>query len=124
MNGIVPGISIDCKSVANVYGIPRIGFAGRTNEGRNVIYMMGVIFDQTEDSMVWAMEQFNHMCPASPNVVALDQDMAGINAARKVWPSPYVMLDEWHMNMNQMKNVSSFIAKHGEHVMFGPAGPF
>lgn len=114
LNGIRPGISVDCKSVANVYGLPLIGFAGRTNEGRNVVYMMGVLHDQTEESITWAMQQFDNMAPASPNVVALDQDIAGINAARKVWPRSYVMLDEWHINMNQMKNISSFLAKHGD----------
>lgn len=111
-NGILPGISVDCKSVANVYGLPLVGFAGRTNEGKNVIYMMGVLSDQTEDSLKWSMEEFDRMAPAPPNIVALDQDMSGINAARKVWPRSHILLDEWHLNINQMKNVSSFLTKY------------
>lgn len=80
--------------------------------------MMGVPGDQTEESIRWAMEEFNKIAPAPPNVVALDQDSASISAARKVWPESYHLLDDWHLNANQLKDVASFLIKNCSQKLF------
>jgi len=111
--GIMPGVSMDCKSIANAYDLPLIAVTGRTGEGQCCIFGMGFLATQCEGDIVWFLRELKKTMPAEPNTVTTDQDMAFINACRKVFPTSFQMLDEWHLNQNQIRNVSSFLQEKG-----------
>jgi len=75
--------------------------------------MVGLLSDETESSLFWTMNEFRKMSLCGPNIVALDLHAAGIKAAQRVWPNSHIMLDEWHLNINQMKNTAAFFNEHG-----------
>lgn len=56
--GIVPGICIDCKAVANRYGLSLIIINGRTNEGHIRTFFMGFIPNKTEKMLFGFSETF------------------------------------------------------------------
>jgi len=56
--------------------------------------------------------------PAAPNTITSDQDMAIINACRKIFPTSFHILDEWHLSINQIKNVSSFLQDKGSSSLY------
>jgi len=114
----MPGLSIDCKSVANKYDIPLIAVTGRTSMGLCCIFGMGFIATQCEADVTWFLTQLKETMPADPNTITSDQDMATINACRKVFPRSYHMLDEWHLNMNQIKNVTAFLQASGKVALY------
>jgi len=55
---------------------------------------------------------------APPNTITTDQDMAIINACCKVFPGSFHMFDDWHLNMNQIKNVSGFLQLSDNNALF------
>ena len=95
---------MDCKSSANNFGLSLFTINGRNNEGRVTTYFMAVLPDETEDTFVRVLQHFKEIIPMSPAIVVLDQDAACIAAVRKVLPSSFISLDEWHLQKSQLKN--------------------
>ena len=106
--GIVPGVCIDCKAIANRFGLPLITINGRTNCGQVCTFFMGFLPDTTEESFTWALSSFKEVIPVSPAMIYVDQDMACISAIRSVFSSSVICLDDWHINKNQMRNVITY----------------
>jgi len=74
---------------------------------------MGFLATQCEVDIAWVLKEMKRTMPAEPNKVTTDQDMAFINACRKVFPTSFQLLDEWHLNQNQIRNVSAFLHEKG-----------
>lgn len=101
--GIVPGLSIDAKAVANRYGIPLITVKGRRNEGHVCTFFMGFLPGETEKSFKWFLERLKSCLPTSPCLVAVEQDSACIAALQTVVPATFITLDECHLNQDPKK---------------------
>lgn len=101
--GIVAGVRMDCKVSSNRFGLPMFSINGRTKFGDVCTFFMGFLPDQTEESFIWVLQQFQSCIPVSPAMVAVDQDAACISAISKVMPSSFICLDEWHVKRTKRK---------------------
>lgn len=111
--GILPGVSLDCKSIRNAYDLPLIAVTGRTSAGLCCIYGMGFLATQCEVNITWFLMELKKTMPAPPNTITTDQDIALINTCRTLFPGSFQMLDEWHLNMKQIRNFSNFLQEKG-----------
>ena len=102
--GVVPGVSLDAKAIANRYNTPFISFGGRDNNGKNLVFFVGFIPNERQESMSWFVQSFLEFCSIAPNMVCCDQDWAILGALEIEMPDSLVILDEWHINQNQRRN--------------------
>ena len=109
--GIIPGVTIDAKALANNYDTPLAFICGRTNNRAVTVFFMGFLASQREEEFLWMLECFKRFVNIPPRLVACDQDSAIINSVERVFPSTLVILDDWHLTKNQLKN-SIALAKH------------
>eukprot|EP00178_Gracilaria_changii_P001057 TRINITY_DN114_c0_g1_i1.p1 TRINITY_DN114_c0_g1~~TRINITY_DN114_c0_g1_i1.p1 ORF type:complete len:874 (+),score=123.03 TRINITY_DN114_c0_g1_i1:3646-6267(+) len=110
--GVVPGISIDCNALSNRYGSFRlVTITGRANDGYTLTFFVGLISSETEDSFTSVLKYFKSIISLSPCMITMDENMACIKAAEKVFPSSYITLDEWCVNQKQMRNVREWCKK-------------
>lgn len=109
--GILPGISIDCKAIANRFSFPLVSINGRMAHGQIRTFFMGFVPSETEEGFTWMLRKFISVVPVSPGMVCMDQYAGLIAAVKKVLPNCFLTLDDWHLNKNQLKNVSSWCHK-------------
>lgn len=105
--GVTPGVSLDCKAVANRYGFPLITINWRCNDVFSLTFFMGCISSETEADFIVILSQFKSMIPISPALTSMDQSAAFIAPTEKVFDRSFIIIDEWHLNQIQMKNVTT-----------------
>ena len=76
-----------------------------------VIFFMGFLSAACIDNFVWFLRQLCTHCTIPPKFVCVDQDFACISAIERVLPQSLVLLDDWHLNQNQMKNLLALPSK-------------
>jgi len=70
---------------------------------------MGFVSDETLEAFTWFLSKFKAWIGITPSVIAMGQQVACMQAARTVFLSTYITLDEWHLNRNRLKNVLSHL---------------
>ena len=78
--GVVPGVCIDAKALANNYDIPFVSISGRDHDGKNKIFFMGFIPNERVESMCLFLNGFRDFVKAPPSMVCCDQDAAIMHA--------------------------------------------
>ena len=112
--GIIPGITIDAKALANNYDTPLAFICGRTNNGAVTVFVMGFLSSQREEEFQWLLQCFKKFVNVPPRLVVCDPDSAIFNSVQRVFPSTLVILDDWHLNKNQLENSMSFAKSLGD----------
>ncbi|KAI0557856.1 hypothetical protein FGB62_256g01 [Gracilaria domingensis] len=92
--GVVPGISVDCKTVANRYRLPLITINGRSNDGFVVAFSVGFIGGESKADVLDFLFQFKSMIPILPAIASMDQSSHCIAATEKVFTKSFIALDE------------------------------
>lgn len=103
------GVSIDAKAIANVYNLPLATINGRTHEGNAVVYAMEFLEGEREETVSWFLSEFLGVVKRSPKVVSSDFRYAILNAVRKVFTQPFIILGDWHLNERQTANINAFL---------------
>lgn len=65
---------------------------------------MGFIGGEAEQDFTELLSPFKSMIPISPTMITMDQSAACISATEKVFYRSFIVLDEWLLNKNQIKN--------------------
>lgn len=107
--GIIPGLSIDCIPNAHASAITLVTIHGRTNAGQPCVFAMGFLADETTEEFEWLLSKFKSFILVVPAMIAVDQHAACMKAARKVFPSTYITLDDYPVNKSQNTNISSYL---------------
>ena len=100
-----------CEGSSCAFGIPLVTIKGRDNNGKLLVFFMGFIASGTTDNFMWFLQQFISHVKVPPKFVGVDQDFACINAIEIVIPEAFVILDEWHLNQNQIKNLKGLASQ-------------
>ena len=86
---------------------------GRDNNGHLLTFMMGYVQAETEECDEWMLSAFWSCYGVAPKFICLDHAMQGINAARKVLHESIQLLDEYHLNKNQLANCNTLLGGNG-----------
>lgn len=107
--GVVPGVAIDGKGLANRFNLPLFTLTGRTNYGRTRLFAMGFLQGENGWSVRWFLNNFKSAVTMSPKFVTMDGSYSNISATRAVSPTSAILLDYWHLNKNQKRNVAAYL---------------
>lgn len=107
--GIIPEISINWK-IANRFSYLLMCINVRSQSGQVCTFCMEFIPTKTEDSFTWMLQNFMSVVPVSSGMAFIGQNAALIAAVKKALPNRLLCLDEWHLNKNQVKNVTEWYA--------------
>lgn len=117
MYGTIPGVSIDCKAMANLFGYLLFSMNWRTSAWDVCTFFMVFVPWETKESLKWMSQKFKSAIRVSPATVIVDQNVALIAAGRSVFPNRFITLDERHLNMNQLTNTRAWCSKLGSPAM-------
>lgn len=82
-------------------------FFGVNHHNQTIVFAIGLITNETEETYVWLLEQFvDAMKGNTPSCVITDGDIAMKNAIRKVFPNAHHRLCAWHLLRNATINVN------------------
>ena len=62
------------------------------------------VTNEREESMAWFLQCFREYVNVAPRVICTDQDGAIIRAVHRHLPTRSHVLNNWHLNKNQLKN--------------------
>lgn len=77
----------------------------RRNAGHLRVYAIGFLQDPTEEAFAWFLKDVLEVVGLAPKLITNDQCYAQIIAARAILPQCLLILDDFHLNENQTKNV-------------------
>ena len=107
---------IDAKAFACTYDIPLVSINGRDNNGRLLTFFMGFIASEKKENYRWFLLHFRKLYRIPPKFMCLDHCLVSITAAKEVIPETHLMLDEYHLNINQLKHCQSLKAVCTAHI--------
>lgn len=111
--GRVPGIYIDTTELTNHLKLPLVSINGRTNTGDTVTFFVSFIAEKSEESLSWMLKQFRTCMSRgesyTPKIIALEDCQASVSAARAIFPSSWILLDEYSIAENEERYVKEFL---------------
>lgn len=99
-------ILIDSTYRVNQYNIPLLVYSGIDAGGRNIIFGLSLINDETEATFSWCLQEFFTLYAKFPTVVVTDQDLALLAVLSKEFPQITHLLCQWHILQNLKKHFS------------------
>ncbi|KAJ1390846.1 Zinc finger, PMZ-type [Sesbania bispinosa] len=101
-------LAFDATYRKNKYRYPVVIFSGVNHHNHTTIFACGIVSNETEETYVWLLEQFNAVMKGkSPVSVITDGDLAMRNAIKRVYPNAHHRLCAWHLIRNATSNVSN-----------------
>ena len=97
---------IDSTYRVNHYNIPLIVYSGVDSGGRNVIFGLSVVNDETEETHQWCFREFFSIHQKLPQICITDQDLALMAVLNKNYPQVTHLLCQWHILQNLKKHFS------------------
>ncbi|KAK2634436.1 hypothetical protein Ddye_029228 [Dipteronia dyeriana] len=80
------------------YGMIFAPFVGVNNHGQTIVFACSLLSDETCDSFMWLLEQFNKVMPAEPpKMIITDQDPAITKAISQAFPNTFHRYCSWHI---------------------------
>lgn len=99
---IIPGTSIEYKSIASRLSYYLMCINGHSQSGQLCIFFMGFIPSEAGEMFTWTLQKFLLVVLVSPGMVFIDEDVALIAAVRMVLPNSFLCLDDLRVNANQV----------------------
>jgi len=99
-------VLIDSTYRVNQYNLPLIVYSGIDSYGRNILFALAIVNDETGTTHKWCMEKFFELHIKHPNIVMTDQDLALVAVLDKEYPNITNFLCQWHIKMNLKKHCS------------------
>ena len=78
------------------------------------VFFTGFLSSQREEEFQWLLQCFKKFVNVPPRLVVCDQNSSIINSVESVFPSTLVILEDWHLNKNQLKNIMSLAKSLGD----------
>ena len=90
----------------NHYNIPLIIYSGIDYAGKNIIFAVALVNDETEETRAWCFHQYFTLYKKLPNLIITDQDLALCAVLDKKYPNIIHLLCQWHIEQNLKKHFS------------------
>jgi len=97
---------IDSTYRVNHYNIPLIIYSGIDYAGKNIIFAVALVNDETEETRAWCFHQYFTLYKKLPNLIITDQDLALCAVLDKKYPNIIHLLCQWHIEQNLKKHFS------------------
>lgn len=92
---------LDATYQTNVYQVPLAIFSGVNVEGKNVVYAMAFINDETFETYEWCFKAFfDFYKDKVPNVIVTDGDLSICKVMKEKYPTIPHLLCQWHFKRN------------------------
>ena len=95
---------VDATYKTNKYQIPLVVSTGISNEGKNVLFGLCLMNDETYESYRWALKKFFQHNKSIPELILTDQDPAIIKAVEQ--ENSVHLLCQWHISRNLRRKFS------------------
>ena len=101
---------MDSTYNTNVYRIPLVVLTGIRNDGKNVLFGLALVNDETFETYKWILENFfNANNKQYPKLIVSDGDKAMYKALGEYKDVPIVhLLCQWHVKRNMKTGNSNF----------------
>ena len=99
-------VLIDSTYRVNKYKLPYVLFSGFTHKGRNCIFAVGIVNDETQDTFRWLLERFLEFHKTFMNILVSDHDLALATTLKTYYPEIIHILCQWHIKQSFNKNFS------------------
>ena len=96
--------NIDSTYRVNLYSVPLVIIGGLNNEGKNVIFGMGLINNEKEDTYIWILKEFKKLFTTMPSFWICDEDKSIIGAIKTIYPGNLILICLWHIIQNIKKH--------------------
>ncbi|XP_062085328.1 protein FAR1-RELATED SEQUENCE 5-like [Humulus lupulus] len=94
-------MAFDSTYKKNSYNKPLLIFVGLNHHYRTIVFVVALLYDETEETYTWVLEEFLEcMKNKPPPVVVIDGDHAVAKAIQKVFPTSVHRLCAWHLQNN------------------------
>jgi len=80
-------------------------FLGISNNGKNSFFGITLLYNESEESFIWAFQKFNFFMKKEPITFVSDQDPAILAATQKIFPTTKLKICEWHVANIFKKNL-------------------
>ena len=96
---------VDATYNTNIYHIPLLIFSGIANDGRNIVFGMALINDETFETYEWALRVFFEFHNEKlPRVIVTDSDPSLLKAIKPYESEVCHFLCQWHIAKNLTRN--------------------
>ena len=99
-------ILIDSTYRVNQYNIPLVVYSGIDASGRNIIFALSLVNDETETTYSWCINEFFSLYIKQPHLIVTDQDLALSAVLAKEYSQIIHLLCQWHIKQNLRKHFS------------------
>jgi len=99
-------VLLDSTYRVNKYKLPVVVFSGFTHTGRNCIFGIGIVNNETESTYQWLISQFFTAHRALCSIIVSDHDPAMEAVLDKHYKNISHLLCRWHILQNFAKNFS------------------
>ena len=98
-------VLIDSTYKTKKYSYPLVIISGANNEGKNIIFEVAFINDETQAIYKWILNSFSNLMESvHPIVIISDQDLAIMSVMQDVFPYIVHFLCKWHNERNFIKH--------------------
>jgi len=103
-------VIVDSTYRVNRYKLPIVLFSGFTHSGRNCLFGIGVVNDETENTYNWLFSSFFKTHRNLSKIIVTDHDLAMESVLNSTFPSITHLLCKWHIIQSFTKNFSFLTA--------------
>lgn len=108
---------LDTTYNTNKYKIPLLIFTGIAPDGRNIVFGMACLNDETTETYTWALKSFLSLHKTSPKIIVTDGDLALCKAINNENINSKHFLCQWHIVRNFSRNFA-FLKKANEKLFY------
>lgn len=95
---------IDSTYRVNKYKLPYVILSGFTHKGRNCIFGIGVVNNETQDTFRWLLKEFFDYHKTTPKIIVSDHDLALETVIDTDYQNVLHILCQWHIKQSFIKN--------------------
>lgn len=93
-------VLVDSTYRVNQYNIPLIVYSGVDSGGRNIIFGLALVNDESGETHEWCLEQFFDTHKKLPSLFVTDQDLSLLSVLDHKYPQITHFLCQWHIVQN------------------------
>lgn len=97
-------VLIDSTYRINHYNIPLVVYSGLDSAGRNILFGLAIVNDETEETHFWCLNEFFGLHKKYPLIIVTDQDLALLSVLKNRYPEIVHLLCQWHILQNLKKH--------------------
>ena len=109
-------VILDATYRVNRYKLPLVLFSGFTHTGRNCLFGVGIVNDETEKTYHWLIDSFFEAHGSLCKIIVTDHDLAVESVLDSSFNKITHLLCKWHIIQNLIKNFSFLTSMNCSHL--------